>query len=148
MYTLFEECDTFGMKVILPCGPLTTKHVKKQLYTYAQIANTNSAYCLSYRYCLKYETINMFSCLFCIPGTENVRKDNAHVSHYCFSDINIKPYAVNIDYNFNASLFETLLLSHAPIIQQNMADSECTGIKDSSYLRKGLHTEKEQYQLF
>ena len=34
--------------------------------------NTNSAHCLSYWYCLKYGTINMFSCLCFIPGTGNV----------------------------------------------------------------------------
>ena len=45
------------MKAILPCGPLNIKHIKKQQqYTYIQIANTNSAHCLSYRYYLKYET--------------------------------------------------------------------------------------------
>ena len=41
-----------------------------------------------------------------------------------------------------------ILLSNATIIQQNMVDSECTSMKDSSYLPKEIHVEKEQYQLF
>ena len=47
-------------------------YMKNKLNTYIQIAITNSAHCLIYRYYLKYETINMFSCLCCIPGTVNV----------------------------------------------------------------------------
>ena len=50
------------MKAILPCGPLNIKHMKNKLYTYIQIANTNSAHCLSYRYYLKYETICSLAC--------------------------------------------------------------------------------------
>ena len=57
IYTIFQEGDTFGMKAILACGPLNIKHMKNKLYTYVQIANTNSAHCLSCRYYLKYETI-------------------------------------------------------------------------------------------
>ena len=71
IYTIFQEGNTFGMKAILPCGPLNIKHMENKQYTYIQIANTNSEHCLSYRYYLKYETINMFSCLCCIPGTGN-----------------------------------------------------------------------------
>ena len=41
-----------------------------------------------------------------------------------------------------------LLLPHATIIQLNMVDSEFTSIKDSSYKPKGMHIEKEKYQLF
>ena len=72
LHCIFKEGDAFGMKAILPCGPLNIKHMKNKLYTYIQIANTNSAHCLSYRYYLKYLTINMFSCLCCIPETGNV----------------------------------------------------------------------------
>ena len=64
IYTIFQEGDTFGMKAILPCGPLNIKHMKNKLYTYIQIANTNSVHCLSFRHYLKYETINMFSMNF------------------------------------------------------------------------------------
>ena len=28
IYTIFQEGDTFGMKAILPCGPLNIKHIK------------------------------------------------------------------------------------------------------------------------
>ena len=72
IYTIFQEGDTFGMKAILPCGPLNIKHMKNKLYTYIKIANTNSAHCLSYGYYLKYETINMFSCLCCIWGKKRM----------------------------------------------------------------------------
>ena len=47
IYTIFQEGYTFGMKAILPCGPLNIKHMKNKLYTYIQLANTNSAHCLS-----------------------------------------------------------------------------------------------------
>ena len=50
IYTIFQEGDTFGMKAILPCGPLNIKHMKNKLYTYIQIANTNSVHCLSFRH--------------------------------------------------------------------------------------------------
>ena len=39
IYTIFQEGDTIGMKAILPCGPLNTKHIKKTIYIY-----TNSKY--------------------------------------------------------------------------------------------------------
>ena len=71
-YTIFQEGDTFGMKAILPCGPLNIKHMKNKLYTYIQIANTNRAHSLSYRYYLKYETTNMSSCLCCIRGKQRM----------------------------------------------------------------------------
>ena len=31
IYTIFQEGDTFGMKAILPCGPLNIKHMKNKL---------------------------------------------------------------------------------------------------------------------
>ena len=72
IYTIFQEGDTFGMKAILPCGPLNIKHMKNKLYTYIQIANTNSVHCLSFRHYLKYETINMFSCLCSTRGKQRM----------------------------------------------------------------------------
>ena len=39
IYTIFQEGDTFGMKAILPCGPLNIKHEKQTIYIY-----TNSKY--------------------------------------------------------------------------------------------------------
>ena len=38
IYTIFQEGDTFGMKAILPCGPLNIQHMKNKQYTYIQIA--------------------------------------------------------------------------------------------------------------
>ena len=39
IYTIFQESDTFGMKTILPCGPLNTNDILKTIYIY-----TNSKY--------------------------------------------------------------------------------------------------------
>ena len=39
--------------------PSEHKTYENKLFTYIQIAKTNSAHCLSYRYYLKYETINI-----------------------------------------------------------------------------------------
>ena len=33
IYTIFQEGDTFGMKAILPCGPLNIKHMTIYMYT-------------------------------------------------------------------------------------------------------------------
>ena len=90
--------------------------------------------------------------MFCLPVlyTENREKDGKtmHMRHIPVFLTHHHTCSVSIEYHCNDSLFENLLLSHAPRNQQNVVDSECTRFKDSSYLSKRIDTEKEQYHSF